>query len=59
MVEELLRMTWYNPIFMIVVIGAVWFIPGIVLRRIAEKRYKTAKSEAQAKKISRLYPKKK
>ena len=44
---------------MIVVIGTVWFVPGIVLRRIAEKRYKAAKSEAQAKKISRLYPKQK
>tara|TARA_B100000029_G_scaffold488580_1_gene545302 strand:+ start:1105 stop:1248 length:144 start_codon:yes stop_codon:yes gene_type:complete len=42
---------------MLVVIGAIWFIPGIVVRRIAEKRYKASKEEAQAKAISKLYPK--
>ena len=50
-------MTWYNPIFMLVVLGAIWFIPGIVLRRIAEKRYTVSKAEEQAKRIARLYPK--
>lgn len=58
MLDNLLQMTWYNPIFMIVLISVTWFLPGIVLRGIAEKRYQNAKSEAQAKKISRLYPKK-
>ena len=58
MLENLLRMTWYNPLFMMVVIGSIWFIPGIVLRRIAEKRYRSAKAQDQAQKIARLYPKK-
>jgi len=52
-----LNLTWRNPLFMLVVIGAIWFIPGIVVRRIAEKRYKASKEEAQAKAISKLYPK--
>ena len=42
---------------MIVVIGALWFIPGIIVRRIAEKRYEEAREKSQAEKISRLYPK--
>ena len=57
MLDNFLRMTWYNPIFMVVVICAVWFIPGIVIRRIAENRFKIAKAKDQAKRISRLYPK--
>ena len=57
MLDYFLRMTWYNPIFMIVVIGALWFIPGIVVRRIAEKRYEEARDKSQAEKIARLYPK--
>ncbi len=59
MLDELLKLTYYNPIFMLVAIGAIWFIPGIIIRRIAEKRYKNASEETQAKKISRLYPQKK
>ena len=58
MLDTLLNLTWRNPLFMLVVIGAIWFIPGIVIRRIAEKRYKASKDETQAKAISRLYPKK-
>ncbi len=49
-------LTLYNPIFVFVGVTAIWFIPGIVLRRFLERRYKTRKAEAQAKKISRLYP---
>ncbi len=58
MIETLLDLTWRNPIFMFAVIGIIWFLPGIVIRRIAEKRYKASKKEAQAEAISRLYPKK-
>ena len=56
MLEKFLAMTWYNPLFMITLIGAVWFIPGIVVRRIAENRYKKNKEAEQAKRISKLYP---
>ena len=56
--ETFFDMTWRNPIFMAVAIGSIWFIPGLIARRIAEKRSKAAKAQQQVKKISRLYPKK-
>ena len=59
MFDKLLQMTWYNPIFMLVFIGAMWFVPGIIVRRIAEKRYKDEKARTQAMKIAKLYPKEK
>ena len=59
MLNNFLDMTWRNPVFMIIVIGAVWFIPGIIIRRIAEKRYTKQKEDTQAKMISKLYPKEK
>ena len=58
MLDTLLDLTWRNPLFMLVVIGAIWFVPGIVIRRIAEERYTNSKKEAQAKAISKLYPSK-
>ncbi len=57
MIDQLLRLTWYNPIFMIVFIGSLWFIPGIIVRRIAEKKFKDSQAAIQAKKIAKLYPK--
>ncbi|WP_320664589.1 hypothetical protein [Prochlorococcus sp. MIT 1223] len=47
-----------NPIFLTLMILIVWFAPGIIARRIAEKRFIDSKLEEQAKKISKLYPKK-
>jgi len=58
MLDTLLDLTWRNPLFMLVVIMVIWFLPGIVVRRIAEKTYQASKAEAQAKAISKLYPKK-
>ncbi len=58
MLDTLLSLTWYNPLFMMVVIGAIWFIPGIVVRRMAEKKFKSVKAQTQARKIASLYPKK-
>ena len=52
MIDNLLRMTWYNPIFMFVAIGALWFLPGILFRRIAENRYQKKIADEQAKKIA-------
>ena len=57
MLEIFYDMTWRNPIFMAVAIGSIWFVPGLVARRIAEKRSKIAKADEQVQKISRLYPK--
>ena len=56
MMQDFLDLTWNNPIFMIVAIGVIWFIPGIVLRRVLDKRYRASLAESQAKKIARLYP---
>ena len=50
-------MTWRNPIFMIVFFGIIWYLPGVILRRIAEHRAKENAAENQARKISSLYPK--
>ena len=57
MVNKLLDMTINNPIFIFVVITIIWFIPGILVRRITEAKFKESKKEAQDKAISRLYPK--
>ena len=57
--QNLLNLTFYNPIFDIVFITAIWFIPGIIVRRIVESRDKAQKEKTQAKKISRLYPEEK
>ena len=57
-IHKFLEMTWYNPIFMIVAITSIWFVPGLVLRSILERRYKASKAAVQANKIARLYPKK-
>ncbi len=42
---------------MIVAIGAIWFIPGVIVRRVVEHRYKVSQAKIQADNISRLYPK--
>ncbi len=57
MINQLLQMTWYNPIFIMVAIGALWFMPGIVLRRLTEEKVKKLKIKAQERKIASLYPK--
>tara|TARA_Y100001968_G_scaffold324496_1_gene363957 strand:- start:28520 stop:28696 length:177 start_codon:yes stop_codon:yes gene_type:complete len=55
--EKILDLTLNNPIFISVMILVIWFAPGIIVRRIAEKNYIERKEAEQAKKISRLYPK--
>ncbi len=57
MLEKLSELTIGNPIFISVLILIIWFLPGVLLRRMAEKRYLEKKNAAQAKKISSLYPK--
>ena len=54
---NLLDMTINNPIFIFAVITVIWFIPGIVVKRIAEKKEKQRKERIQAKAIDKLYPK--
>ncbi len=57
MLERLAEMTWRNPIFMFVLFGALWFLPGLLYRRYLEVKSKKNKEEEQIKKIARLYPK--
>ena len=52
----LLDMTINNPIFIFAIIVVIWFIPGILVRRINELKQikKTKKRQADA--IKKLYP---
>ncbi len=59
MEKFLADLTINNPIFIFAVVTLIWFLPGLVIRRIAEKRYQVSKAEAQSKAIARLYPPKK
>ena len=56
--DQLLKLTWYNPVFMLVAIGSLWFLPGLIVRRITEAKIKQSQIKAQNQKIARLYPKK-
>ena len=55
--EKFLDITFNNPIFLTATILVVWFAPGIILRRIAEKKYQEKKRKLQSQRISSLYPK--
>ena len=55
----LLDMTINNPIFIFAVITVIWFIPGIIVRRLNEIKQIKKKEKAQADAIQKLYPKSK
>ena len=55
----LLDMTINNPIFIFAVITVIWFIPGILVRRIKELKQIKKKEKIQADAIKKLYPKSK
>ena len=52
----LLDMTINNPIFIFAVIIVIWFIPGILVRRINELKRIKQKKKAQEEAIKKLYP---
>ena len=52
----LLDMTINNPIFIFSLITVIWFIPGIVVRRINELKQLKKKEKRQAEAIKKLYP---
>ena len=52
----LLDMTINNPIFIFALITVIWFIPGILVRRINELKLKKIKDKSQADAIKKLYP---
>ena len=53
----LLNMTINNPIFIFALITVIWFIPGILVRRINELKQIKKKEKSQADAIEKLYPK--
>ena len=55
----LLDMTINNPIFIFTLITVIWFIPGILVRRINELNQKKKQEISQAEAIKKLYPKSK
>ena len=55
----LLDMTLNNPIFIFALITVIWFIPGILIRRINELKQIKKREENQANAIKKLYPKSK
>ena len=57
MFKPLYEVTLNNPIFLTVLILVIWFLPGIIIRNAAEKKYLQQKKKDQDKRISRLYPK--
>tara|TARA_Y100001968_G_C19145114_1_gene613376 strand:+ start:122 stop:283 length:162 start_codon:yes stop_codon:yes gene_type:complete len=49
-------MTINNPIFIFTLITVIWFIPGIIVRRINELKQTKKKKNKQADAIKKLYP---
>jgi len=54
--EVLIDMTINNPIFIFALITVIWFIPGIIVRRINELKQVRKKEKRQADAIKKLYP---
>ena len=57
MIKLLSDLTLNNPIFMIVFFGAIWYLPGLVLKRRRDFIRQRNKDKDRKEKISRLYPK--
>ena len=55
--QEILRLTWRNPIFMAIAIALIWLVPQLIIRKIMTKKYEKRKIEIQKNKIEKLYPK--
>ncbi len=55
--QDIIRLTWRNPIFMAIAIALIWLIPQLLIRKIMSKNYEKRKIEIQKNKIQKLYPK--
>ena len=55
-IQEIIRLTWRNPVFMATAIAIVWLIPQLFIRKIMAKKYERRKIEIQKNKIQKLYP---
>ena len=56
LIQDIIRLTWRNPIFMAISIALVWLIPQLFIRKIMAKKYEERKIEIQKNKIQKLYP---
>ena len=57
--STLLNMTINNPIFIFSLITVIWFMPGIIVRRLNELNQIKKKEKIQSDAIKKLYPKSK
>ena len=55
--QEILRLTWRNPIFMAIAIALIWLVPQLLIRKIMSEKYEKRKIEIQKKNIAKLYQK--
>ena len=55
--QEILRLTWRNPIFMAIAIALIWLVPQLLIRKIMSEKYEKRKIEIQKNNIQKLYPK--
>ena len=55
-IQELIRLTWRNPVFMAIAIALIWLIPQLFIRKIMTKKNEQRKIEIQKNKIQKLYP---
>ena len=55
--QEILRLTWRNPIFMAIAIALIWIVPQLLIRKNMLKKYEKRKIEIQKNNIEKLYPK--
>ena len=55
--QEILRLTWRNPIFMAIAIALIWLVPQLLIRKVLKRIDDTRKIEIQKNNIKKLYPK--
>ena len=54
--NTIIDMTVNNPVFVFTLITVIWFIPGIIVRKINELKRIKKKEKKQADAIKKLYP---
>ncbi len=57
LIQEILRLTWRNPIFMTIAIALIWLVPQLLIRKIMSTKREKRKIEIQKNNIEKLYPK--
>tara|TARA_B100000965_G_C18998396_1_gene501314 strand:- start:4 stop:207 length:204 start_codon:yes stop_codon:yes gene_type:complete len=55
--QEIINITWRNPLFMAIAIALIWLIPQLLIRKILSENYEKQKLEKQKDRIGKLYPK--